>query len=222
MRHAPSSPLVAVLMTTGLMLAATFYCTPARAQVGMVSPTPGIAVTSPLGMTSGSAVPPTGIGMGATELPLAGLSPAPVGEMGMAGAAVCSATGFQVPGVSGTSTTYDGGGMTVGGMSPGGAASSGTCGSSTSGGAASPGATLPSSSVGASAVGIPLGSVEIGGAGLSPLPSPSQFTMVTPAPTPVGSTTSLVPSTIQAPFPSSPMLGVPCATPGTVLSSTGC
>jgi len=65
-------------------LAALFGCNPAFAQVGGMG-TPGIAATSPLGMAPGSAVSPTGIPMGATELASPGLSPLPGGMIGMTG-----------------------------------------------------------------------------------------------------------------------------------------
>ena len=50
-------------------LPALAVCNAANAQVSaMVSPTPGIAATSPLGITANSAVSPTGIPFGSTEI----------------------------------------------------------------------------------------------------------------------------------------------------------
>ncbi len=181
------------------MRAALFGCIPAFAQVGgMGSPTPGIGATSPLGMAAGSPVPPTGIPMGATEL---------AGTMGMTGnGTTCLATGSPSLGMSGSSTNFDGGGLGVGtGTLPGGAATSGTCGTSSSSSASSSAATSPTSPGGAARTGIPLGSVEIGNAGVSPL-------LVVPTPSPN-------PSTMGS--------GMPCSTTGfspssSSMSSTGC
>jgi hypothetical protein len=61
-------------------LAALLGWNPAFAQVGGMG-TPGIAATSPLGMAPGSAVSPTGIPMGATELATPGISPATNGTI---------------------------------------------------------------------------------------------------------------------------------------------
>ena len=97
------------------MLAALFGSSPAFAQVGgMGSPTPGIAGTSPLGVTPGSRVSPAGIPMGSTELASPGISPPPTGTLGMTGTGTtCSATGGSSA-MSGLGTTFDGGGSHVG------------------------------------------------------------------------------------------------------------
>jgi hypothetical protein len=167
-------------------------CGSVFAQVGMTtSPTPGIEATSPLGMSPGisfgvspdAAVAPTGIPLGATELASPGISPAASGLAGMTGyGTTCSSTGGASPGISGISgvsgvsgsSTYDGGGMALGTSSSGSMASCPT---------ASSGNAILSMAPGAVArPGIPLGSVEIGNAGISPLvtvptPSPSPLTM---------------------------------------------
>jgi hypothetical protein len=180
-------------------LAGLFGCNPAFAQVsGMGSPTPGIAATSPLGMAPGSPVSPTGIPMGATELTMPGISPATNGTIGLAGAGTtCSAMGSPASGMSGLST-YDGGGMGVGiGTSlPGSAAICGTSNNASSTGTMS--STSPST---AARTGIPLGSVEIGSAGVSPL-------VVVPTPSASPSTMGTV-----GPFPS--MIGTPSTFPPT-------
>src|SRR4029077_84475 len=92
------------------MQAALIGCSPAAAQVGGVGiPTPGIAATSPLGMTPGSSVAPTGIPMGATGLAPPGLSPAPTGTMALTGFGnTCSAIAREATGSFGTSSVFDG------------------------------------------------------------------------------------------------------------------
>lgn len=134
------------------MLTGLFGRNPVLAQVGGIGgPTPGIGATSPLGMAPGSPVAPPGIPMGATELAPPGLSPAPT---------ACS----------GSSTNFDGGGMTAGsGTSLPGAAAPSTCGTTAGGSGASSASTLPVTPGGVARTGIPMGSVEIDNGGLSPL-----------------------------------------------------
>jgi hypothetical protein len=105
-----------------MIAAMAIGCSPAFAQVGGMSvPTPGIAATSPLGMSGalqpGTSVGPTGIPLGATELPSPGISPMltdPTSVMALG--TICSggsaSTGIS-GGISGIST-YDGGGLAVG------------------------------------------------------------------------------------------------------------
>ena len=187
------------------MLATLSVCNTAVAQVGgMGSPTPRIGATSPLGMTLGMApsspVPPAGIPMGATEIASPGLSPPPAGTLGMTGT-TCPATGSASSGMPGASTIYDGGGMGVGTGAPllGNTATTGACGTGTST------SSNPSSSVitplgGAARAGIPLGSVEIGNAGVSAAP-------VVPTP---------------GPYPSTLGSGMPCSATGLSMSATSC
>src|SRR5882757_30430 len=60
------------------ILPALVVCNAAMAQVsGMASPTPSLGATSPLGMGTGSAVSPTGIPLGSTEIASPGVSLAP-------------------------------------------------------------------------------------------------------------------------------------------------
>jgi hypothetical protein len=161
------------------VLAALLGCNPVFAQVGGIgSLTPGMGPTSPFGMSSATAgsVGPTGLPLGATELATPGLSPAPPSTLG-SGFTICSA----VVGAGSNSATgiFDGGGVSSG-MSPAamgetnstsasacnqasGAGSAGTLQSTTS----SPGATAPLG-IGT----IPLGSTELGSAGVSPTPCP--------------------------------------------------
>jgi hypothetical protein len=175
---------------------------PAFSQVGgMADPTPGIAATSPLGVIPGASVPPTGIPLGATELASPGLSPLTDGTVGMAGfGSTCSAVGSPSSGISGAST-YDGGGMGLGmGASlPGSAV---ICGTSSSGSTAAMSSTASGN---VARTGIPLGSVEIGNAGVSPLvvvPTPSAFPSMMGTLGPSLSTTigaSTTPSMLGAP-----------------------
>jgi hypothetical protein len=185
------------------MQAALFGCTPVFAQVGgMGSPIPAIGATSPLGMAPGSPVAPTGIPMGATELALPGVSPVPTGTTGTTGTStMCLAIGSPSSGLAGSNTNYDGGGIPVqsGTSLPGSAATPGTCGISVSSGASSSAAASSSLPGSVARTGIPLGSVEIGNAGVSQL-------LVVPTPN----------------FPSTLGSGVPCPTTGPSMSSNGC
>ena len=207
------------------MQAALIGCSPAAAQVGGVGiPTPGIAATSPLGMTPGSSVAPTGIPMGATELASPGLSPATNGTIGMTGfvaGTTCSATGSPSSGMSGSSTNFDGGGVGTGtGTSlPG---SSAICGTSSSSSASSAPTMSPTSPGGIARTGIPMGSVEVGSAGVSPLvvvPVPSSPSLSSSLST-MGTIPS--PSTIGTPSPSSSMVGTPNPFPATTRNSGPC
>ena len=159
-------------------LAILLGCNPVFAQVaGIGSPMPGMGVTSPFGMGSAAgSVGPTGLPLGATELATPGLSPAPPGTLG-SGFTVCSA----VVGAPSTGATglYDGGGVgTTTGMSPTtmgttNAASASTCNqasSSSSPSTLSSGSTPPSSSALLGIGAIPMGSTELGNAGVSPTP----------------------------------------------------
>jgi hypothetical protein len=196
-------------LSTAMVVATLLSCnstfSPAFAQAGgMGSPMPGIGATSPLGMIPGASVPPTGIPLGATELASPGLSPVISGTAGMAGyGTTCSAAGNPASETSGTST-YDGGGMALGmGASlPG----SGTiCGASPSGSGSSTAAMSPTASGNVARPGVPLGSVEIGNAGISPLvivptPGASPSTFGTPGPNPpTMGTLGTPPSTVGAP-----------------------
>src|SRR6266849_1270560 len=170
------------------ILPALVICNAANAQVsGMVSPTPTIGATSPLGITTGSTVSPTGIPLGSTEIASPGVSPAPLvtGTVSMSGSgASCSTLGTSPSGMYGSTATYDGGGMAMGTAAPGTSATSGMsttsgmletsgmsgmCGSGSSSIASSstPSSTSPTTLGGAARTGIPLGSTEIGNLGVS-------------------------------------------------------
>jgi hypothetical protein len=193
----------------------------ALAQVGGMSvPTPGVAVTSPLGMSGasqpGTSVGPTGIPLGATELASPGISPMltdPTGMMAITCSAGSTSTGMS-GGISRVST-YDGGGLAVGGgMGPGTVlpGSAAPCRTVSTGTAT---ALAPSRSPsGVSRTGIPLGSFEIGNAGVSPLlthPTPTVSSAIgSPGPSPLMLGTPTLPSTSVS--PSSPTPGTGFAT----------
>jgi hypothetical protein len=162
-------------------LATLLSCNPVFAQVGGIgSAAPGMGTTSPFGMSAAASgsVGPAGVPLGATELATPGLSPAPPSTLG-SGFTVCSAV--VGAGSNSATGTFDGGGVgTSAGMAQtamgetnsgsasacnqaSGAGSAGTLQSTTS----SPGATAPLG-IGT----IPLGSTELGNAGVSPTPCP--------------------------------------------------
>jgi hypothetical protein len=124
----------------------------ASAQVGGVGTSP-LGAASPLAMGPGVLVAPTGIPLGSTEMTTPGTSPAPSSTMGAIG---CSSAGG--PTSPAAAPLFDGGGMA-------GAASSG-CAGTGAGGSSMP--ALPTLRAGRA--GIPLGSTELGNAGLSPAP----------------------------------------------------
>ena len=171
-------------MRRELIIAATLATllggNPVFAQVaGIGSPMPGMGVTSPFGMGSAAgSVGHSGVPLGATELAPPGLSPAPPSTLG-SGFTVCS----TVVGAPSTAATglYDGGGLgTATGMSPTAmgttsAASASTCNqasSSSSPSALSSSSTPPSSGALLGIGTIPMGSTELGNAGVSPTPCP--------------------------------------------------
>jgi hypothetical protein len=166
----------------------------------------GTAVAQ-LALSGNMPVAGTGIPFGATGLDSPGLSPAPTGTIGPTGnGTTCSAVGSSSSGMSGTSATFDGGGIATGTSLLG---SSATCDTTSSNGASSTATlTLPPSPSGASPAGIPLGSVEISNAGVSPpiaVPAPS-FSM---------------PRTNGLPSPAVGT-GIPCAITGSSMPATGC
>ena len=198
------------------VLPALVICNPALAQVtGMASPTPAIGATSPLGTTTGSSVSPTGIPFGATEIASPGVSPAPMvtGTTGMPTSGTsCSTLGTSPSAMFGSTSTYDGGGLTVGSAAPATAAMpgsaatsgmsassgisatsgmletsglSGMCGSGSTSMASSSTSTSPIVPGGSPRTGIPLGSTEIGNLGVSSAAA-VPMTSVSPPPFTVG------------------------------------
>lgn len=186
------SSLIAVVLPTLLA------CNVAMAQ-GIPAPTPSVGPTSPLGLGTTPAASPTGIPLGATELASPGISPAPTGVTGtiaMPGSTTsCSTVGTSPSTMYGSTSTYDGGGMSGGGATPatapapgmptsgmsassGGSMATGTldtsgmsgmCGSGSGSVAASstPTSTSPTTPGGIAGASIPLGSTEIGNLGVS-------------------------------------------------------
>jgi hypothetical protein len=202
-------------------------CSPAFAQAGLSVPTPGIAATSPLGMSGapGTLVGSTGIPLGATELNSAGISPMLTDPTSMMASGTTCSGGSASTGISGGISgisTYDGGGLAVGGGMGTGMALPGGAAAPCAAGTASPTPSGLSASLGgASRTGIPLGSVEIGNAGVSPLlaiptPTGSHSTMAgTTFPSAPTSATPMIPATTGTPTPSpvigaASQLGVPC------------
>ena len=139
-------------------LAATLLgCGSTLAQVGGTGTSP-LGATSPLAMGSGSPVASTGIPLGATEMAAPGTSPAPLSTMNMLGCSDAAGSTSQT-----ATPLFDGGGMAGAGSS--------ACAATGSAGAGSAGSSMPTlSTLQAGRANIPLGSTEIGSAGLSPLP----------------------------------------------------
>ncbi len=186
-------------MTRTLMaatIAMLLGCGSGHAQVGgMAAPGPnfGMGSTSPLGMSPGSPVAPTGLPMGATELVTPGVSPGPSGASTLGAGTACSGTtsagmGTAMTGMSGGLFDAGGLGTGIGATQPG---TSGTSTMSTStcsqtpavGSAVSSQPTAPSIA-GTPRLGIPrvpMGSTELGNLGVSPAPCPATgFTSPTP------------------------------------------
>lgn len=190
-------------------LAIILSCAAATAQVA-VQPGGGVAsplgITSPLGLGPGMPVAPTNIPMGATELATPGISQPPDGtSTGIGAIASPCVLGTGLAGIDATGTAmFDGGGLP--------AAAGGGCSTAAGNAATNPSASasMPTSmgpasmgpaSMGLSAtvgrVGIPLGSVELGGGGLSPPPDPT--VAISPSVTPAA------PSVFASPEAAVPM-----------------
>jgi hypothetical protein len=165
----------------------------ASAQVGGVGTSP-LGAASPLAMGPGVPVAPTGIPLGATEMTTPGTSPAPSSTMGAIG---CSSAGGPTP--QAAAPLFDGGGMA-------GAASSG-CAGTGAGGSSMP--ALPTLRAGRA--GIPLGSTELGDAGLSPAPPVSTMFVSPIVPSVTAPTMDAAPGTAAAP---------PCPVTGTFPDGT--
>jgi hypothetical protein len=215
----------------------------AMAQVsGMATPTPTMGATSPLGVTTGSSVSPTGIPLGSIELAAPGVSPLPADPTATTTmpntGTICSTMGTSPSGMYGSTATYDGGGVAIGSTSPsttgmsGTSTSSGTpttsgisttsglmgmCGSGSGSIASSstPTSTAPTTPGGAPRTGLPLGSVEIGNLGVSSaaaVPTMSVAPYVNTAPIP---TIPSMPIVVSPPtISSSATTANPCSTPG--------
>jgi hypothetical protein len=116
-------------------------CSPAFAQLDYMPEaddmsTASISPTSPLGVGSTTPVGGTGIRLGATEIPSAGVSPLPTfstGTVALPGSGTTCTTLVTSPsGLIGSTDAYDGGGMAMGTATATTAATAGTAATSTS------------------------------------------------------------------------------------------
>jgi len=149
----------------------------AYAQIGGMSvPTPnaGMGTTSPLGMgTSGTAVAPTGIPLGAAPLATPGVTSGT--SNGVASATACSSPAMTGSGMGGSTTLFDnsGVGIMTGATQPGSAAPVTTaCGGASAGAGGTSSQSSASTPVN-SQLGVPtmpMGSTELSNPGLSPAP----------------------------------------------------
>src|SRR5271166_211789 len=158
--------------------AALFGCGAAHAQSAMTSA--GMGATSPLGVlgssVSSGSNSATGIPLGATEIDPGGLSPAPVSNCNASGSTFSGMssgmTGSSGSGMASTSVTgsiFDGGGFGST-MTSACASTNASPNSATSSGTASPlSSTTTNSNFTLNGGTIPLGSIEIDSAGVSPL-----------------------------------------------------
>lgn len=166
-------------------------CSSALAQVGGTdlptldaSPMAGLS-TSP---AAGASVGPVGIPLGAMELAAPGISPPPI-------ASGCPTAG--IPGMAPAMAPFDGGGMA--------AASPASCaqGGSLTGSAPTDSGTMPMPpALSAGRAGIPLGSTEIGGPGLSPMPATTLLPPLLASPTmTVSPSVGASPTPLEPPCP---------------------
>jgi len=166
-----------------VLIATLLGCTVSFAQTMTPGASPAIGMTSPLGMPGSQTFgQPTGIPLGATEINPGGLSPTapPVGT------ATCIASSSA--GVSGTQSTFDGGGM--------GACPTGSTGMGSVAGAGTSSGTIGMGMMTAPRGTIPLGSTELNNGGVSPLiaVAPPISTSI-PCPGTPGITDSTTPTT---------------------------
>jgi hypothetical protein len=158
----------------------------AHAQMGVMgAPTPnaGMGTTSPLGMsTSGTAVAPTGVLLGAAPLATPGVTSG--ASNGVLSATTCSSPGMGAitsSGMGGSTALFDnsGVGIITGATPPGSAAPiATTCGGAPAVGPGASPQSRTSTSVN-SQLGvptIPMGSTELSNPGLSPAPCPATGT----------------------------------------------
>jgi hypothetical protein len=151
----------------------------AQGRMGTPAPSAGMGTTSPFGMsTSGTAVAPTGIPLGAAPLATPGVNSG--SSNGIASATACSppSPGNATTGTSSSTALFDnsGVGIMTGPTLPGGAAPvTTTCGPASAAGSATP-AQSSTSTPATSQLGvptIPIGSTELSNPGLSPAPCPA-------------------------------------------------
>ena len=170
------------LIVTATAMFVSLSC--AHAQVGgmgTLTPNAGMGTTSPLGMnTSGTAVAPTGIPLGAAPLATPGVTSGTFN--GVASATACSSPGMGAmtsSGMGGSTTLFDnsGVGIMTGATQPGSAApNTVTCGGPASARASGTSSQSSTSTPATSQLGvptIPMGSTELSNPGLSPAPCPA-------------------------------------------------
>jgi len=169
------------LIVTATAMFVSLSC--AHAQVGgmgTLTPNAGMGTTSPLGMsTSGTAVAPTGIPLGAAPLATPGVTSGT--SNGVASATACSSPGMGAmtsSGMKGSTAPFDnsGVGIMTGATQPGIAAPiTTTCAPASAAGSAtssqSSTSTPATSQLGVPT--IPMGSTELSNPGLSPAPCPA-------------------------------------------------
>jgi len=178
---------------------------PAMSQVAPsgLGVSPGMGMTSPLG--GAGPVGQVGIPLGSTELDPGGLSPGPLGSTSsLCGTNGTSMTAPGTTGMTGSGSTFDGGGN-IGVSGPCGAVPLGGTVSGTQSASAVAGATA-GSTLGIGTV--PLGATEIGSSGISPL-----VTVPAAAPTLDLSPSTTLNSSSPVLSPSSPCVGS-ATTPG--------
>src|SRR5262245_34740900 len=166
------------LIVTATAMFVSLSC--AHAQVGgmgTLTPNAGMGTTSPLGMsTSGTAVAPTGIPLGAAPLATPGVTSGT--SNGVASATACSSPAMTSSSMGGSTTLFDnsGVGIMTGATPPGSAAPITTaCGAASAGASGTSSQSSTSTPVN-SQLGlptIPMGSTELSNPGLSPAPCPA-------------------------------------------------
>jgi hypothetical protein len=178
---------LAVFFSAAALTAVALLNVPARAQVGIANPSPGTQMMTPGAQTMQTpnlALPMrrsgAGIGLGATELSVPGVSPMSTdgtgtAPLGLQVTACSGVSGFvpSAPPASAMSTTdvvtpnatpgFDGGGVSGTALSP-----CATIGNAPGGILATNGGSPVAANGGS---GIPLGATQIGSGGVSPLPS---------------------------------------------------
>ena len=115
------------------MISASFCCSPVFAQGGMGTTMPALSATTPLGTDPGTPVAGTGIPMGPAVSSSPVVSSLPSYPTG-AGTTACSTLGTAPTAMTGSPSSYDGGGVTLNGTAAPATASTATSGT----GAASP------------------------------------------------------------------------------------
>jgi hypothetical protein len=189
-----------LLIGATAVISAWCWCGPAAAQVDD-TPVAPISPTSPLGIDSTPPVGGTGIRLGATEIPSAGVSPLPTfstGTVALPGSGTTCTTLVTSPsGLIGSTDTYDGGGMTMGSATAATAATAGPA--AMSGATATTGMSAPSTTSTASGMppifGMSTASTLVGVSGLCGFSSGNMATSPTTPTSTVPTTPGGIPRT---------------------------